>query len=139
MTCDILLHQRFISLPCSSHFAVIQAVSWEDWWTYDGISGKYLFRKLIYSKIMGLLWPACVQFVPNKQLRLMLFVHNIRTIRKYTSDGVDIFPYHVIFVSLHCANKYRKFKAISRSALCSRRVVLCDSRSSSPHVFVDQI
>jgi len=24
-------------------FAVLLAVSWEDWWTYDGISGK-LFR-----------------------------------------------------------------------------------------------
>lgn len=24
-------------------FAVTHAVSWEDWWTYDGISGKLLF------------------------------------------------------------------------------------------------
>lgn len=153
MTCDILLRQRFILplffLPHHSHFllptthtlplsmlvssTVIHAVSWEDWWTYDGISGKYLFWKLIYSKIIGLLCPACVQFEPNKQLRLMLFMHSIRTIfihsihytpewTRYTSDGADIFA----IVSLQRANEYyRNFNCVFQNNLkkCSRSLL----------------
>lgn len=107
-------------------FAVIHAVSWEDWWTYDGISGKYLFRKLIYSKIMGLLWPACVQFEPNKQLRLMLSVHNIRTIRKYSSNCANnfsipcnILPTYHFIVRISTANSKQSYEVLSALSVCS--------------------